>query len=862
MLYVKPGHLPLTLSGLFTMRYRQLNSALLVLLLLLPSCLLAQGLLFNSNDSLLLKRTAYQVFSKPPQFNNNFSISFDLSIWDKKHLGYVLTVKDDAGRLYTLSYLYPGKDTAYLHLNIGNESNKIRIRLTPSQLQERQWMTIRLDFLLQSDSMHMWVNNQLYRAGGFGFGKTMRPGIFFGKFEYLNDVPAMAIRGLRISGDDQDFRFPLNEWSGEEVHSTGGKVTGHVDFPNWLINESFFWKERVARRFEEVTGVCYVPDSSRLYMLSRHSMQVYDITKDQLKEVKYLNELPVRMILAKTIYLPSENSIYLYEANDVQKDDPTIAALDLSTLEWKVIGTAFVPEQRHHHNILFDSVGKQFYLFGGYGSFSWFNTFFRYHRSVDQWERTIFKGDSITPRFFSASGNAGKPDEVFIFGGFGNASGQQVVGGKHTYDLYRVNLTNKTIRKLWERKISDSNFVPANNLILSPDRQYFYVICYPHHISRTALQLYRFSIADGSYEIVSSRVPLISEKIESDINLYLNNNTGELFCVVQEFADAQRSNVKVLSLAYPPVVPANEGNGSGRGLIWAAVAGLAALSGILFLLFRKKRKSNKAFEGEGNVPAQQPGPEVQKAGEEQLSTGGIQKNAIYILGPLTVYDKKGTDITHLFSPKIRQLFVLILLKTRKGGITSREISMALWPEKEVVKTKNIRGVNINHLRNALADLEGIRLIFLNDSYVFEMDERLFCDYLELLKEIKSDSGNDITGLFTRGNLLTDLDDPTLDAFRQGYEDEVLPFIFIKMKDAYLQQDHKTVLRLAETVLEMDPFNEPAIQYQLAALKRWKGGESARKKYEAFASNYEKSLGVAYAIPFEKMPLPETDLSSQ
>ncbi len=855
MLYEKPGHLPLTLSGLFTMRYRQLGCALVVLLLLLPSCLLAQGLLFNSNDSLLLKRTAYQVFSKPPQFNNNFSISFDLSIWDKKHFGYVLTVKDDAGRLYTLSYLYPGKDTGYLHLNIGNESNKIRIRLTPSELQQRQWMTIRLDFLLQSDSMHMWVNNQLYKAGGFGFGKTMRPGLFFGKFEYLNDVPAMAIRELRVSGDDQDFRFPLNEWSGDEVHSAGGKVMGHVDFPNWLINESFFWKERVARRFDEVTGVCYVPDSSRLYMLSRNSMQVYDITKDQLKEVKYLNELPVRMILAKTIYLPSENSIYLYEANDVQKDDPTIAALNLSTLEWKVVGTAFIPEQRHHHNILFDSLSKQFYLFGGYGSFSWFNTFFRYDKTKDQWERTLFRGDSITPRFFSASGNAGKPDEVFIFGGFGNASGQQVVGGKHTYDLYRVNLTDRTIRKLWERKITDSNFVPANNLILSPDKKYFYVICYPHHISRTALQLYRFSIADGSYEIVSSSVPLISEKIESDINLYLNNKSGEMYCVVQEFADAQRSNIRVLSLAYPPVVPAEEKYGSRSGLIWAVLAGLAALSGILFFLNRKKRKGNKATE------VQQTGQEIQKAGEEQSTPGCIQQNAIYILGPLTVFDKKGTDITYLFSPKIRQLFVLILLKTRKGGITSREISMALWPEKEVVKTKNIRGVNINHLRNALADLEGIRLVFVNDSYVFEMDDRVFCDYLELLKEIKSDTGKDITALFTRGNLLTDLDDPSLDPLRQGYEDEVLPFIFIKMKDAYQLQDHKTVIRLSETVLEMDPFNEPAIQYELATLKRWKGAESARKKYEAFASNYEKSLGVAYAIPFEKMPLPETDLSS-
>lgn len=818
----------------------------------------SQGLLFNSNDSLLLKRTSYQVFhGSVPRFQGQFQVSFDLSIWDKKHLGYVLTLKEDAGKLYTLTYLYPGKDTGYLHFNIGNESNKIKIRLTPDQLRQRQWITIKLDFHLQADSMYMWVNNTVYRAGGFGFPGSMAPSLYFGKFEYLNDVPAMAIRDLQVKGKNIEYHFPLNEWKGETVHTANGKSTGHVDFPNWLINESFFWKERAFLRFNEVAGSCFIPDSAKLIMYGKRSMKVYDIATDRVEERAYRNELPVNMILGKSIYIPSENKVYVYEANDVRKDDPTIAALDLSTLEWQVTGTAYVPEQRHHHNILFDSLTNQFHLFGGYGSFSYFNTFFRYSREADAWMPEQYKGDTITPRFFSASGNAGNPDEVFLFGGFGNPSGQQVVGGRHTYDLYRVNLSNGTIKKLWERKISDSNFVPANNLVLSPDRQHFYVICYPHHISRTGFQLYRFSIEDGSYEIVSSKVPVTSEKIESDINLYLNKSTGELFCVVQEFEDAKNSTFRILSLAWPPVPPLPEH--SGTAWVWVWLLSLATVAGGLWLIVRNRKRKSAGMQVQ---PRQETSAETaanpeNTDGNAAPASPAIRRNAIFILGPMAVYDKKGTEITHLFSPKIRQLFVLILLKTRQNGITSREISIALWPDKEVTKTKNIRGVNINHLRNAITDLEGIRLVFTNDSYIFEIDEGLFCDYLELIKEIRQPSGMDITPIFTRGNLLADNDDPSLDPLRQAYEDEAIPFVLERLKGLYQQQDLKTVIRLTDAILDIDPFNEQAIQFQLAAIRRSKGSDAARKKYDAFVLNYEKSLGIPYTTSFEKMPVPDS-----
>lgn len=860
MQYEKAGRLPLANTITRRMKHRAWIFLLrLCLLFLLVSSAKAQGLLFNSNDSLLLKRTSYQVFSGTVhRFQDQFQISFDLSIWDKKHFGYLLTLKDDAGKLYTLSYLYPGKDTGFLHFNIGNESNKIKIRLTPEQLRQRQWMTIKLDFHLRADSMYMWVNNTVYPAAKLGFSQSMAPALYFGKFEYLNDVPAMAIRDLQIKGKNIEYQFPLNEWKGEIVHTANGKSTGHVDFPNWLINESFFWKERAAVRFEEVAGSCFIPDSAKIIMYGKRSMKVYDITTDKVEERFYKNELPINMILGKSIYIPSEHKVYVYEANDVRKDDPTIASLDLSTLKWEVTGTAYVPEQRHHHNILLDSLTNQFHLFGGYGSFSYFNTFFRYSKEADAWMPEQYKGDTITPRFFSASGNAGKPDEVFLFGGFGNPSGQQVVGGRHSYDLYKVNLSYGTIKKIWERKISDSNFVPANNLILSPDQKYFYVICYPHHISRTGLQLYKFSIEDGSYEIVSSMVPVVSEKIESDINLYLNKSTGELYCVVQEFADARRSNIRILSLAWPPVPFFPEKGGSPWPWIWLSIAAIGA--GSVWFFVRKKKNAGSIPEQKTELPSME---EIIAAEMETapliVATGPavIRRNAIFILGPMAVYDKKGTEITHLFSPKIRQLFVLILLKTRQNGITSREISLALWPDKEVTKTKNIRGVNINHLRNAIADLEGIRLVFTNDSYIFEIDEGLFCDYLELMKEIRQPSGMDITPVFTRGNLLSDNDDPSLDPLRQGYEDEVIPFVLEKVKGLYQQQDFKTIIRLTDTVLDIDPFNDQAIQFQLAAIRRSKGAEAARKKYDAFVSNYEKSLGVTYNTSFEKMLLPDS-----
>jgi hypothetical protein len=825
---------------------------LLLLAVLALLSVSAQGLLFNSNDSLVARRTSYDVFSGPgPEFRQSFSLNFDLSIWDKKHFGYVFSLKDANGKAYSLSYIFSDEKVGYLYLNIDNESVKIKAPLSPYRLAKRQWMPVQVNFDLKQDKVTMQVDGKSYVAGKMGLQELMKPRLVFGKCGYFTDVPSMAIRNLQVKDLHQQFFFPLNEWQGNQVHTKEGRPVGVADNPNWLINESWFWKERYKAHYDQVAGVAFNDSAQQVILFTRQNGTVYDLRQGQSQQFPFKNELPVPLILAKSQYNARENKLYVYEANNVPTHLPTIATLDLASRSWDTTGKAYIKTQRHHHNSFFDYNGKDLYLFGGYGSFSWFNQFYVYDRPADQWKEISFSGDTIMPRFFSASGKVNAGQELYIFGGFGNQSGSQIVGGKHLYDLYKINLNTRTIKKLWELKAPDENFVPANNLVISPDGKYFYVICYAHHIAKTSLQLYKFSIADGTYEIVSSPIPVVSEKIETDINLFYNEFTQEFYCAVQEFADATHSTVKLYSLAAPPVsysayvAATHSANGYSTLAKW--ILGLLLAGGLATAvhLFRKR-----PYMPAVNQP-DEPGEAVLT-----LDLAPVNplpgKNAVYLSGPFTVFDRKKTDITHLFSPKLRQLFILVLLshKQGQGGVSSRLLSQVLWPDKEPSKTKNLRGVTLNNLRNVLNDLDGIRLSYINDSYCLELTEAFFCDYLAINTVLDAGQLPELA-LLLRGSLLPGADEGWIDEFKSRYESAVLSESRKAMLEACQAGDLNKAYHLTKVILLNDPFCEEAITYQLSILKKVKGLNAAKKRFEVFVQAYEQSMGESYPHSFEQ-----------
>lgn len=806
----------------------------------------AQGLLFASEDSLLTQRTSLRVFgSDAPVFRDHFTIAFDLSLWDKANLGYVFDVLDKDNS-YSLSYIYD-LGRGYLNFNIDSKSNKIRIPLAMSLLKKKYWIKVRVDFDLKDDAVTVTVDSTLYHADKMGFHEEMPLNLVFGKNPRYTEVPNMAIKDLYVGNNARHYSFPLDEWSGSAVHEAGGAALGSVENPVWLINESFFWKPVYAESFAEVAGLNFDPLRQDVFIFTRDSLITYTPDARRVSAKAYANTLPVKMVLGKSIFNARENKLYCYELFDEPPGAPSVASLDMDSgsLKWTVIGKTVLPGQLHHHNVFYDVSQHRFYLFGGYGLYSYHNAFLSYNDSTDSWDKVAFRGDTICPRFFSATGPSDKPGEILLFGGYGNESGSQVVGGKQYYDLYRINLNGHSIKKCWNITPPDKSvFVPANNLVLSPDKKFFYALCYPHEVAKTELKLYKFSIADGSYEVVSAPIPVTSMRIESDINLFYSERSEAFFCAVQEFADRQRSTIRLYSLAAPPV-PVSAYLRSlqpaprpvHRWMWWMALAPIAA--GVWWLYRRRARKPVVQAQPEAPPP---PAPAV------------LRKNAVYVLGEFAAYDRQGRDITHLFSPKIKQLFVLILLNSLDGkGIVSKKVSAKLWPDKDVTKSKNIKGVTFNHLRNIIGDIDGLELVFQNDTYSFTLGEAFFCDFCVLSGVIRHQS--DLTAhlhLLTRGPLAPDMPEPILDHHKTFFEEQLICLLIPDMVRLYETRDLKTALEVSKLILTLDAFNEEALKYQIRIYRRLKGIEYSRKAYDQFTQDYERSLGVAYHVSFDKI----------
>jgi len=106
-----------------------------------------------------------------------------------------------------------------------------------------------------------------------------------------------------------------------------------------------------------------------------------------------------------------------------------------------------------------------------------------------------------------------------------------------------------------------------------------------------------------------------------------------------------------------------------------------------FMLLIFKRKYKRAAGAA--VPLAVKGEELQLQPDislrrELLKTHCLPRGSIFS-GSFQVFDKEGVDITQLFTPVLRELFLLIVIYTiRTGrGITAEELTEILWLDKAV-----------------------------------------------------------------------------------------------------------------------------------------------------------------------------------
>ena len=107
-------------------------------------------------------------------------------------------------------------------------------------------------------------------------------------------------------------------------------------------------------------------------------------------------------------------------------------------------------------------------------------------------------------------------------------------------------------------------------------------------------------------------------------------------------------------------------------------------------------------------------------------------------------------------------------------------------------------------------------------------------------------------IISRGKLLADMSDQWLDDSKNAYEEHLIDALQPQLKTYYETQELKTLLDLTRIILDIDPFNDIALKYQLKGLRKLKGIEHAHKIYDLFTAEYKRSFGTDYQTAFEKI----------
>ena len=236
-----------------------------------------------------------------------------------------------------------------------------------------------------------------------------------------------------------------------------------------------------------------------------------------------------------------------------------------------------------------------------------------------------------------------------------------------------------------------------------------------------------------------------------------------------------------------------------------------------------------------------------------------ERNCIQLFGDFKVLNKNGEDITNQFTPKIKHLFLLILLYSQrnKKGISTKELSEMLWPNYSSQNTKNSRGVTMRKLRLILESMDQVEIIFHIENWYMKVSGGLYCDYLECMKLLNSTKEDvqfytDFYSIVQHGEIFKDESHDWLDDYK-GYIDNNIVDILMKfILRLNLEKDVDLILKLTDRILVADPVNDQALGIKLKLLVKQNNYKLARFTYDRFATSFSEMYGEKFSSSFDSI----------
>jgi two-component SAPR family response regulator len=816
---------------------------LLLLLLCVPSILLSQaepysaGILFpgtaNKYAGLQLELAPQNALTLP----SRFSLSFQLAIWDAHKYGNVFSLGTSTSFMSVLIYdEASNRDTSFFRLIDRGQSTGIVIPVPKSDLHRGNWFAFRFDFDLRSGSIDALVNGVRCGSG------HLRPlgaipveaNLIYGEA----DFPIMAVKNVELRRDNA---APLHSWKLSEAqgivaHDDVGGCNGTQTSLAWLapmhsswtvdtIIQAEKWKLKKPNHERTWSVICgWKSGTQELHVFGKRSMSIVSFRDHSITSVPFQSEWS-----GELVFDDRRNTIY-----SIQPGGGKAGRYRSDKASWYPDHPYVDPDHlQFYATQVVNPLNGDILSLGGYGWYTYKNTLRRYNFTTEKWDTIHTHGEQMQPRTYCSTAEGREEWELLIYGGVGSLSGRQQDGEVIYNDLWSLDLRTYTFKKLWDKGI-DYHPRGWHSIMKIPElNEYVYVNANP---------------VPAGQHLVFSRGGLYSDSLEviadttmppMDYKFYYDAYNRRIICLgVGDDKEGTYSRYILLERSYPFLDGAvrTPANSPARTILAGSLAATCLGAGFVFFIRRRKKKN--VIEKPLFEPILPPKPEP-------------GRSSIQLFGHFRAIDSAGKDITEEFTPKLLQLFVLILvLKNGNPGITTETLSTILWPESDYQAAKNVRGVTINKLRSVLEKIGGITIDHEHKRWRIVFGADVYCDYIAY-KELKAKAEQDpalaagMMRILCSGTFMEDLRHDALDEVKSAVHGEIIDLLVRFLRRLGPDESPDIALECCDCILRYDPLHTEAFEAKMRLLGRMERTGDAKTALDAYAKQYRDLLGKDY-----------------
>ncbi|MDB5285850.1 MAG: galactose oxidase [Mucilaginibacter sp.] len=835
---------------------------LLNIIFLLPANAQSYGLEFNSHEVVQDKRTTLELGLSDVSQKDNLEVSFDLSFIPNRQIyfGYVLRLVGDDKQNIDLVYDNQA-NTRHFKIIIGERLSKISFNINDKLLFEH-WNKLRLVIDYKNDRITVFSGKEVYIENGVHLQQAKHYKLLFGANAYrqfqTTDLPPFKLRDVKVLQSKVLLaNWSLNEGQGNVVNETVNQNNGKVINPLWVKARHRNWQLEKELSVAGDASIAFDTANEIIYFITADSLITYPVNNlQQKKSIAYSSGKQLLVPGAQAIFINGK-LYYLYI------DQTAVGTYNFKDKRWDK-GFTNIVTNNSHLNKFYSKADSSIYIVGGYGQLIYKDSVKRYSLTNNTWQKVSVKGDDFTPRYLAGLGTNATGDTAYVIGGYGSASGQQIVNPRNLYDMMRFTVKDHSFKKLFEIQIKKEDFVFANSLVINQKERSYFGLIFPQHKFNSSLQLIRGSLDKADYVLVGDTIPYQFHDIHSYADIaYLPHSNK--FLTVTLFKENEKTRVKIYSLLSPPEPLISQiAQASGPDyFLWIALAGIILIA-IAAYLINKRR--NKAIMGEvakqtEALPVITPYAEPLPITDEEDHNRNSNKNAIFLFGDLQLFTPEGNEITKYFTPLLKELFLVILLYSIKldRGVSSEKLNEILWFDKSEKSARNNRSVNIAKLKSLLDKMGHCHLSKDTGYWKIEIDYNIISvDYHKYLcivsnkNKLNKQKILQLTNITQRGNFVSNIEYEWLDAFKSEVSNEIIDSYIQFANGVTVADDPEFLIKLANDIFYFDPVNEEAMILKCKALSHIGKHSLAKNAFENFNKEYKAIYGEAFERDFHSI----------